>query len=117
MPMFVEVVTRANHARDLQHVEQPLLPLRETLPALPSGLGVHHGGDVSSVRVCGPPPPPAPRPTPPPSFPPGPLSYQGSIAAGHTYGGAEGARNFFHLPSSTPPRPNTVTPSQPSAYS
>ena len=29
---------------------------------------------------------------------PGPLSYQGSIATGHTYGGAEGARKFFCIP-------------------
>ena len=35
---------------------------------------------------------------PPPPCPPGPLSYQGSIAAGHTHGGAKGARKFFPLP-------------------
>ena len=55
----------------------------------------HHGGDVSSVRVRDSPPPPSP---PPPPCPPGPLSYQGSIATGHTYGGAEGARKFFFIP-------------------
>ena len=37
-------------------------------------------------------------PPPPPPCPPGPLSYQGSIAAGHTYGGAEGAQKIFPLP-------------------
>ena len=36
---------------------------------------------------------------PPPPCPPGPLSCQGSTAIGHTYGGAEGAQNFFfHWP-------------------
>ena len=45
-----------------------------------------HGGAVSSVWVRDPPPPPP--------CPPGPLSYQGSMATGHTYGGAEGARKF-----------------------
>ena len=49
-----------------------------------------HGGVVSSVRVRDSPPPPP--------CPPGPLSYQGSIAIGHTYGGAEGARKFFFIP-------------------
>ena len=43
-----------------------------------------HGGAVSSVQVRDSPPPPPPCPL-------GPLSYQGSIATGHTYGGAEGA--------------------------
>ena len=40
------------------------------------------------------------RPPPPPSphCPSGPLSYQGSIATGHTYGGAEGARKIFFIP-------------------
>ena len=52
-----------------------------------------HGGAVSSVRLCDSPPPP-----PPPPCPPGPLSYQGAIATGHTYGGAEGAQNFFFIP-------------------
>ena len=42
-----------------------------------------HGWAVSSVWVRDPPPPPP--------CPPGPLSYQGSIATGHTYGGAKGA--------------------------
>ena len=37
-------------------------------------------------------------PPPPPSGPPGPLSYQGSMATGYTYGGAEGARKFFSFP-------------------
>ena len=37
------------------------------------------------------------RPPPPPPCPPGPLSYQGSMATGHTYGGAEGARKFCPL--------------------
>ena len=37
-------------------------------------------GAVSSVRERDPPPP----------CPLGPLSYQGSLAAGHTYGGTEG---------------------------
>ena len=33
---------------------------------------------------------------PPPLCPPGPVSCQGSIATGHTYGGPEGApKNFF----------------------
>ena len=49
----------------------------------------YHGGAVSSVRVRDPPPPPCP---------PGPLSYQGSIATGHTYGGAKGARKIFFIP-------------------
>ena len=40
-------------------------------------------GGISLVRVRDSPPPP-------PSCPPGPLSYQGSIATGHTYGGADG---------------------------
>ena len=57
----------------------------------PSVVGCVHGGAVSSVQVRDPPPPPPP-------CPPGPLSYQGSIATGHTYGGAEGARNFFFIP-------------------
>ena len=35
-------------------------------------------------------------PPPPPPCPPCPLSYQRSIATGHIYGGAEGARFFFH---------------------
>ena len=37
-------------------------------------------------------------PPPPPPCPPGPLSYQRSIATGHTYGGAEGACNIFSFP-------------------
>ena len=32
---------------------------------------------------------------PPPPCPPGPLSYQGSIATGHTYGGAKGRQGVF----------------------
>ena len=36
---------------------------------------------------------------PPPPCPPGQLSCQGSTATGHTYSGAEGARNFFFIPS------------------
>ena len=35
---------------------------------------------------------------PPLPCPPGPLRCQGSIAAGHTYGGAEGARKHFFIP-------------------
>ena len=35
---------------------------------------------------------------PPPPSPPGPLSYQGSIATGHTYGATEGARKIFFIP-------------------
>ena len=65
-----------------------------------------HGGAVSPVRV---------RDSPPPC-PPGPLSYQGSIATSHTYGGAEGARKFFfHFPCqrSIPPRPGGGPPPQP----
>ena len=61
-------------------------------------------GDVSSVLVRDPPPPPPP-------FPPGPLSCQGSIATGHTYGGAEGARKFFFslpLPILSTLHPNTI---------
>ena len=50
-----------------------------------------HGGDVSSVPVRDPPPPP-----------PGPLSYQGAMATGHTYGDAEGAREFCPLYWGTP---------------
>ena len=38
------------------------------------------------------------RPPPPPPCPLGPLSYQGSIATGHTYGGAKGARKIFFIP-------------------
>ena len=40
---------------------EPLLPLRETLPALPPGLGVHHGGGGASPRFgyATPPPPQA----------------------------------------------------------
>ena len=51
--------------------------------------GGNHGW-VSSVWVRDPPPPPP--------CPPGPLSCQGSTATSHTYGGAEGARNFFSFP-------------------
>ena len=53
-----------------------------------------------------------PAPPPPPSCPPGPLSYQGSIATGHTYGGAKGAEIFFHspCPRSIPPRPRGRAP-------
>ena len=50
---------------------------------------------------------------PPPPCPPGPLSYQGSIATGHTNGGTEGARNFFFhspCPRSIPPRPGGGAP-------
>ena len=47
-------------------------------------------GGVSSVLVRDPPPPPP--------CPPGPLSCQGSIATGHTYGGAEGAWKIFFIP-------------------
>ena len=54
------------------------------------GKCLKHGWAVSSVWVRDPPPPPP--------CPPGPLSYQGSIATGHTYGGAEGARKFFSFP-------------------
>ena len=64
---------------------------------------VTHGGDVSSVPVRDPPPPP--------SLPPGPLSCQGSTATGHTYGGAEGAQNFFFfipLPILSTFHPNTI---------
>ena len=50
-----------------------------------------HGADVSSVLVRPPPPPAAPP------CPPGPLSYQGSIATGHTYGGAR-KKILFPLP-------------------
>ena len=46
------------------------------------------GGDISSILVCDPPPP----------CPMGPLSCQGSIATGHTYGGAEGTRKKFFIP-------------------
>ena len=46
------------------------------------------GGGVSLVRVRDPPPLPCPL---------GPLSYQGSMAFGHTYGGGEGARKFCPL--------------------
>ena len=53
--------------------------------------GTLHGWAASSFWVHNPPPPPPP-------CPPGPLSYQGSIATGHTYGGAEGAQNFFSFP-------------------
>ena len=53
---------------------------------LPS-LCLPHPWAVSSVQVHDPPPPP-PRPPP---CPPGPLNYQGSLAAGHTKGDAEGA--------------------------
>ena len=51
---------------------------------------------------------------PPPPCPPGPLSYQGSIAADHTYGGAEGAQKFFFLARVAPlptwavEHPNTI---------
>ena len=45
-----------------------------------------HGGDVSSVPVRDSPPPPP--------CPPGPLSYQGSVATGHTYGRAKGAQKI-----------------------
>ena len=56
------------------------------------------------------------NPPPPPPCPPGPLSYQASIATSHTYGGVEGARKFFFIPlanvASLPARavehPNTV---------
>ena len=67
----------------------PLLPLDFFLipPFIHVFVQLWHGGDVSSVLVRDPPPPPP--------CPPGPLSYQGSIATGHTYGGAKGARNFF----------------------
>ena len=51
------------------------------------------GGPSPRFGYATPPPPP-----PPPPCPPGPLSYQGSIAAGHTYGGAEGARKIFSFP-------------------
>ena len=50
-------------------------------------------------------------PPPPPPCPPGPLSCQGSTATGHTYGGAEGARNFFFsfpLPILSTLHPNTI---------
>ena len=58
-------------------------------------------GGVSLVQVRD--PPPRPR---------SPLSYQGSMATGHTYGGAEGARKFFFTlcPRSTPPRPGGGAP-------
>ena len=64
-----------------------------------------HGWAVSSVWVRDSPPPPPPGP-------PGLLSYQGSMATGHTYGGAEGARKFFHSPCqhSIPPRPGGGAP-------
>ena len=64
-----------------------------------------HGGPSPRFGYATPPPPP-PRP-------PGPLSYQGSIATGHTYGGAEGARKFFFhspCPRSIPPRPGGGAP-------
>ena len=51
--------------------------------------GLVHGWAVSSFWV---------HDSPPPPCPPGPLSYQGSIATGHTYGGAERARKFFAFP-------------------
>ena len=51
------------------------------------------GGGASPRFWYEPPPPPCPLPCPP-----GPLSYQGSIAAGHIHGGAEGAPNFFFIP-------------------
>ena len=50
------------------------------------------------------------QPPPPPSCPPGPLSCQGSIATGQTYGGAKGAQKiYFHslCPRGTPPCPGT----------
>ena len=50
---------------------------------------------------------------PPPPCPPSLLSYQGSIATGHTYGGAKGARKFFFhspCPRCIPPRPGGGAP-------
>ena len=65
--------------------DSKFLELRKTILQQDSGI---HGGAISSVRV---------RDSPPPPCPPGPLSYQGSMATGHTYGGAEGARKFCPL--------------------
>ena len=49
----------------------------------------HAGGGVSPrFEYVTPPPPPCT---------PGPISYQGSMATSHTYGGAEGAQKFCPL--------------------
>ena len=57
--------------------------------------GCGTGGASSRFGYATPPPRPPPPPLP---CPPGPLSYQGSIATGHTYGGVKGARKFFSIP-------------------
>ena len=54
--------------------------------------GVGTGGPSPQFGYATPPPPR------PPPCPPGPLSYRGSTAPSHTYGGAKGARKFFPLP-------------------
>ena len=83
-----------------------------TCPQIGTGMkfwGLSTGGASPRFGYATP-PPPAP---PPPPCPPGPLSYQGSIATGHTYGGAEGARKFFFhspCPHSIPPRPGGGAP-------
>ena len=85
----------------------------------PGGLGTRWSPVLWEGVTGGPSPrfgyatPPPPPPPPPPPCPPGPLSYQGSIATGHTYGGAQGARKiFFHspCPRSIPLRPGGGAP-------
>ena len=66
----------------------------------------HTGGGISSVRVRDPPP----RPPPPPPCPPGPLSYQWSIAAAIHMVAPRAPEFFFPCPSSTPPRPGGGAP-------
>ena len=69
------------------------------------------GGRLLSSGTRLPPPLPPPPPPPPPLYPPGPLSCQGSTATGRTYGGAEGAQNFFFsfpLPILSTLHPNTI---------
>ena len=68
----------------VQHVWTLGLPM---IKQLQGHVGIT-GGPSPRSRYATPPPPP-------PSGPPGPLSYQGSMATDHTYGGAEGARKIF----------------------